>query len=204
MMDPFASKNTRFFFHTLAIVLGGGLLLAGCRGDEVTGPTEEPMIAPVSISLTTSSGSDPASAGTQAASRARTVTDPAGNTIRLDEVKLVLREVQFTRSTDPANCSGTGDAECEEVESGPLLVSLPLSGSTPAVVVDTTLPTGTWAEVEFDVDPLDPARSADSVLIAENEVSAGVSVRVEGAFTPAGGSAQPFTFTCRTGLVAHK
>jgi hypothetical protein len=172
----------------VALVLTVGLL--GCDGSSVTGTSpSDDGVAPVSVSFSAGSGS-----ATNAAKAQRTFTDSTGNTLRLDQVELVLREVEFDRADGSENCS-TGDDDCEELESGPLLVSLPLDSGAPTVVIDTLLPVGTWKEAEFDVHKLDSDLSSDSTFLEENNFPPNVSIRAQGSYTPAEGSPQSFTFT---------
>jgi hypothetical protein len=178
----------------LVALLSLAVLLAGCDGSSVTGTSPSEDAAPVSISF--AAESETSSAKTMKAQR--TITDSSGNTLRLDQVELLLREIEFDRADDAENCSAGGpdsDDGCAEVESGPLLVSLPLGSNSPTVVVDTTLPVGQWKEAEFEVHKLDPEVPSDSAFLQENDFPANVSIRAQGEFTPAGGSAQSFTFT---------
>ncbi|MFB6271945.1 MAG: hypothetical protein ABEL51_03520 [Salinibacter sp.] len=207
--DMFTTTPDRHILRSRLGVLGLAFALTlgliGCDGGAVTGTSTNNRTAPVSISVSTESGANAntaaasSGAGTKAAAGSRTFTDSVGNTLRLNNVEIILREIEFDRSDGTENCSSSGtpdeDDDCEKVESGPLLVSLPLSGSTPSVVIDTTLPTGIWKEVEFDVHKLDPTLPADSALLAENDFPSDASIRAQGEFTPAGGSAQSFTFT---------
>ncbi|MFB6279712.1 MAG: hypothetical protein ABEK75_09415 [Salinibacter sp.] len=179
----------------LVALLGLAVLLAGCDGSSVMGTSPSEDAAPVSLSFEAETGTS--SAKTMKAQR--TITDSSGNTLRLDQVELLLREIEFDRADGAENCSAGGgpdsDDGCAEVESGPLLVSLPLGSDSPTVVVDTTLPVGQWKEAEFEVHKLDPEVPSDSAFLQENDFPANVSIRAQGEFTPAGGSAQSFTFT---------
>lgn len=194
-LDPAVSNRTprpRSSVGLLAIMCALTLGLLGCDGSSLSGPSPSAEVAPVSVSFAVGSGT-----ATKAAVADKTITDSAGNTLRLDQVELVLREVEFDRANGSENCSSGDDSDndCEEVESGPLLVSLPLESGDPTVVIDTLLPVGTWKEVEFDVRKLDLDDPSDSTFLAENNFPPNVSIRAQGSYTPAGGSAQDFTFT---------
>jgi len=179
-------------FGTLLVALGLAVGLLGCDGSSVTGTSpSDDAVAPVSVSFSAASG--PAAKAGQAQ---RTFTDSEGNALQLDQVELVLREIEFDRADGSENCSSGDDSDdCEEVESGPLLVLLPLDSGAPTVVIDTLLPVGTWKEVEFGVHTLDPDHPSDSTVLEENNFPPNVSIRAQGSYTPAGGSAQSFTFT---------
>ena len=55
---------------------------------------------------------------------------------------------------------------------------------------ETTIPVGTWEEVEFEAEPLDEDDALSNSIVPE-----GASIRVDGSFTSAGGTAQSFTWT---------
>jgi len=179
----------------LGAALGLTLGLVGCDGDSsIAGSSAEDGASPVSVSFTAGTVASSAKSSTGQ----RTIADAEGNTLRFDHVELILREIEFEKAEGAEGCSsaddGTDEDGCEEVESGPVLVSLPLGANTPSVVVDTTLPVGTWEEAEFEVHKLDPDDPEDSAFLQESDVSPYVSIRASGAYTPAGDSAQAFTF----------
>ncbi len=187
------------------LVLGGLVLgLAACDGSTVAGPDGAEADAPVSMAFSAASAPEgTASGGTASTSKAasgpRILIGPDGNQLRLDRVQMVVREIELDRATGDENCSPEDrpDAEeddCAEVESGPVLVSLPLDGDAPAVVVDTTLPTGRWDEVEFEVHKPE-AESATPDFLEGTDFPLETSIRVQGRYTPAGGAAQDFTYT---------
>jgi hypothetical protein len=126
----------------------------------------------------------------------RTLTDADGNTLKLDQVDMVLEEVEFERSGTSDACefddddSGSDD-DCLEVEAGPFALSLPLDGAAPLTAFTTSIPEGRWEEVEFEVEPIDD----DEANTLNTLVPVGQSIRVEGTFTPAGGTAEAFVWT---------
>ena len=80
-----------------------------------------------------------------------TLTDGAGNTLLITSAEVVLREIEFERQENLADCDASLDNDhCEEFEVGPLLVSLPLDGST-AKEIATTVPADIYDEIEFDI-----------------------------------------------------
>ena len=190
-------KSPLSLFALLAIVVAGGLLVTGCDASTVSGASSETKAAPVSVSFTAGTTSPAA----PLAKSSQSFTDPAGNALVLDTVKMVLREIEFERADAVGGCSpgeasgSDSEDDCEELESGPVLVSLPLGGGSPSVVVDTTLPVGTWEEAEFEVHRLEPSNPQDSALLEDIDLPPNVSIQAEGTYTPAGGSAQAFSFT---------
>jgi hypothetical protein len=153
----------------------------------------------VSLSLAASSAPQPTTASLNALRKRRDLTDPAGNRLVLDRIEVILEDIEFEREGDRSACDGDdagegdGDDEgCEEVEAGPLLASIPLDDEAPRLFADVQLPNGAWTEVEFEIEPLD---DDDAVLDGASGFPEDASVRVTGAFTPAGGTSRSFTYT---------
>jgi len=109
----------------------------------------------------------------------------SGNdTLVINQVQMVVREVELKRSDVPAGCTG-GEDGCEELESGPYLLDLPLStGASTVMAVD--VPPGTYNEFEFKVRKPE----GDSGFITQHPEFAGVSIRVTGTW-----NGTPFTYT---------
>ena len=186
--------------------LGGPLILAGfvlglvaCDGSTVAGPDGSEEEAPVSMAFSDGTAAGGTASTSKAAAGQRTLIDPDGNQLRLDRVEMVVREIELDRANGDENCSSedrpnSDDDNCAEVESGPVLVSLPLDGDAPAVVVDTTLPAGRWDDVEFEVHKPE-AESSTPDFLEGTDFPLETSIRVQGRYTPSGGAAQDFTFT---------
>jgi hypothetical protein len=197
LLTAHRSRPLLSLFAPLAVILAGGLLVTGCDAGTVSGASSEAKAAPVSVSFTAGTTSPAA----PLAKSSQSFSGPAGNTLVLNSVKMVLREIEFERADAVGGCPAGDDSgsdsedDCEELESGPVLVSLPLGGGSPSVVVDTTLPVGTWEEAEFEVHRLEPSDSEDSALLADIDFPPNVSIQAEGTYTPAGESAQAFSFT---------
>ena len=80
-----------------------------------------------------------------------TFTD-GSNTLIIDQVQLVLREIELKRVESTTSCGESSSDHCEKLELGPILLDLPLGGAggaarTFSVAVDT----GTFDEVEFEI-----------------------------------------------------
>jgi len=202
-LTPFHSNES--FLHLLRSLVGllilGGLVLglAACDGSSVAGPDESEDEALVSMAFSDGTASEGTASTSKSTSGQRTLIDSDGNQLRLDRVEMIVREIELDRANGDENCapedrSDTDDDECAEVESGPVLVSLPLDGEAPAVVVDTTLPTGRWDEVEFDVQKPEMESSTHNFLEGTG-FPVETSIRVQGRYSPAGGAAQDFTYT---------
>jgi len=157
------------------------LLSAGC-GDSGS-PTSNPQ---VNFNLATRAA--PASA----AGAALSVTTPESftdgtNTLVLNQVDLVLREIELRRSEVTISCGESpSDDACEKLELGPILLNLPL-GVGAARAFSVTVPPGTYDEVAFEIHR--PSSSDDAAFIQANPDFDGVSIHVSGTF-----NGTPFDF----------
>src|SRR5262245_53343630 len=184
----------------LAVLTAAGLIACS----EGTGPGNKPLI---SFNVSTSSG---AAANLQSVSD--TVTGGA-NTVVVDQVELVLRDIQFKRVNDDV-CEDDGDQgedivvrpashddgengddgnddACETVNAGPFLLDLPL-GSGVEKVFSVSVDTGTFDELRIKLhnaaeDPSDPA---DVPFLAVHPEFSNISIRATGTW-----NVTPFTFT---------
>ena len=116
---------------TIPLVIAATLTLAACA--DGAGPRGA---TPVSIAFSTRSGSGTAAA-VQAGSP-ETFSDGT-NTLVISSVELVLREVELKGveaglcESEAGGTEGEGESGrdgCEEVETGPILLDLPLGGGT--------------------------------------------------------------------------
>jgi hypothetical protein len=118
-----------------------------------------------------------------------TFTD-GSNTLIVDQVQLVLREIELKRIESSTACGESSNDDCEKLELGPILLDLPLGGTggaarTFSVAVDT----GTYDEVEFEIHRPSDDDGADVALLQAHPDFAGVSVKVTGSFNGA-----PFSY----------
>jgi len=155
----------------------------------------------VSFSLTARNAVAPApSAALSGAAPAPSVTAAGDSTLIVlgnDSVivrraQLVVRKVELKRS-DVATCDAIeGNGDCEEFETGPVLVSLPLGSALIAQQVSVAVPPGTFSALEFEIHK--PSSSDDAAFIAANPDFATISIRVTGTYSQAG-TRSNFTFT---------
>jgi hypothetical protein len=104
------------------------------------------------------------------------------DTLILDSVEVVLKQVELKRQATP-DCVPSGeDDPCEEFAIGPVLVSLPLTvGAAQQFALDN-VPAGTYTAMEFDVHKPDDGNPQDQAFIAANPDFARISIRVRGTF----------------------
>jgi hypothetical protein len=187
----FHKERIQMKLQRLGIVLALAVAFGAC--DSSTGPNGPG--APLSLSLTVPGSGPAGSAGLFAAGD---ITISAnGHTLVITSAEVVLREIEFERAEELAGCGddegeieGSEDDSCEEFETGPMLLTLPLDGS----VVETNevfVPAGQYDEMEYDIhklgdDPLDVAFLAEP----GHEGLEGVSARIEGTW-----DGVPFTYT---------
>jgi len=114
------------------------------------------------------------------------------DTIIIRSVELVLREIELKR-IDVPECpdSLSGDDACEEFETGPELVPLPLGNATEAAVT-IPVPPGTYDKFEVKVHK--PSSSDDAAFLALHPDFDGVSIRAVGTYSAAGNRSD-FVFT---------
>jgi hypothetical protein len=134
------------------------------------------------------------------------VLSGTNGTLTIDEIRLVVSEIELEKIDD--SCLGDDDSvddmgdDCEEFETGPQFLDLPLD-RTPIAVATDRVPAGVYEELEFEIEDLedDEDDAAEGALIAavRAEILAAVpdwpeeaSALVTGSFTPTGGAATDF------------
>ncbi len=76
----------------------------------------------------------------------------------------------------------------------PVLLNLPLDGST-KVILDAVVPAGTYTGLRAKLEAVEGDDDGASAFLTAHPEFQGVSVKVGGVFTDAGGVDHPFTFT---------
>jgi hypothetical protein len=163
------------------IRLAGALALAATLGacDSSSGPANQGSA--VSLAIATRPGvAAPAPGGPQL-SGAPVTYDDGTNVLVINSVEMVVKEVELKRSEFPSQCDSTAtEDQCEELESGPYLLDLPLTGGATSVVTVDVIP-GTYDEFEFKIHkPSDDAENA--AFLAAHPDFDGVSIRVTGTW----------------------
>jgi hypothetical protein len=113
-----------------------------------------------------------------------TIVDGGGNVLVLTRVELVLREIELKRQNDDAcdSLSSGEDDSCEEFETGPILLDLPL-GAGVSHQITIAVDSGTFDEIEFEIHkPEDDGDANDQAFLAAHPELKDVSIRVTGSF----------------------
>jgi hypothetical protein len=105
------------------------------------------------------------------------------NTLIINQVQLVLREIELHRAGMTSDCVNGVDDDCEELEIGPLLVDLPLGSPGAARTFSVQIAPGTYDKVEFEIHK--PSGSSDAAFVQANPLFQDVSVRVTGTYNGA-------------------
>jgi hypothetical protein len=142
---------------------------------------------------TNSSGSAQTSAQSAASVGLSDITITEGaNTLVITRARLVLDEIELEEfSGRDCDNSGSGrDPNCPEIELGPFLVDLPLTGGVRSAI-SAQIPAGSYHEIEFDVEPVDDSNAgARAFFAAHPDVPRNRSIMIEGTF-----NGQRFEFT---------
>lgn len=180
----------------LALGFAAAGLLAGC-GDDATGPGTGVRIRLAFRVGASTGGASPALLAapcdvnmTTAVLRCTDGSTPP-NTLLIESVQLVLREIEFER-VETVDCDTAPDEDaCEKFEGGPHLVDLPLDGSVEVTDIVDVVGDGVYDEVEFDIHKLDDD-DPDDVAALNLWISEGkgdftdLSIRVSTNFNGAG------------------
>lgn len=156
----------------LASVALATTALAAC---DAGGPSTQ---AQVSFSVATQPAAPSSAAGTSATTE--TFTD-GGNTLVVNRVQLVLREVELKR-VETTSCGDSGGDGCERLELGPILLDLPLGAGGVAHSFTVPVEAGSYDEVEFEIHQPSDDNAGDAAFIQAHPEFANVSIRVGGTF----------------------
>ncbi|MFQ5550232.1 MAG: hypothetical protein ACE5FJ_03230 [Gemmatimonadales bacterium] len=153
-----------------------------------SGPQTTLSNVAVSFSTGGPAGSSVAPFLASAAAQPDTLRDNAGNVLIINTAEIVLREIELRR-LEVANCDVEPEPEgCEKFETGPVLIDLPLDGTT-SRQFEIQIEPGTYTEVEFEIHKVsdDPA---DQTFVQNNPGFADISIKVTGTF-----NGQNFSYT---------
>ena len=160
-----------------ALLAATAFIASGCSNG--SGPSTTPQ---VNFSLATRSGAAPALATAPSFSAGTPESFSDGtNTLVLDQVDLVLRKIELKKSEATTGCGESeGNDACEELELGPILLSLPLGTAGAERAFSVAAAPGTYGAVEFEIHP--PSGSDDAAFLQANPAFDGVSVHATGTY----------------------
>lgn len=148
-------------------------------GDDATGLGNSSPSISLSVSIPASA---PTPAITSGISFDRVFMDGA-STLTLTRVAMVLRDVELEQEF--GECEDLPDViddDCEEFETGPFLLELPMDASVQTAFAISDVPLATYDELEFKVHKPEDAVDGDTSFLTLNPDFVGVSIRVEGDF----------------------
>ncbi len=131
-----------------------------------------------SVSLSLSSLQPPGTAGPAITAAGDSTLITLGNdTIILRSVELVVREVEL-KKVEAAECDSIADNDdCEEFETGPILVALPLGAAAATTEITVHAPVGRFDKLEFEIHKVDGG-GAEAVFVAAHPGIGDISVKV--------------------------
>ena len=103
------------------------------------------------------------------------------DTLNLTRVTLVVRNIKLERQFDDCPETEGSDDGCEEFETGPIIVELPMDGGVIPISV-SNIPADIYDELRFKVHKPEDTTPEDLAFLAANPDFDGVSIRVEGDF----------------------
>ena len=122
-----------------------------------------------------------------------TVIALGNDTIIVRSAELVLREIELKR-VEAQECDNVaGNDDCDEFETGPVLVALPLGTTATETVVAIDAAPGMYDELEFEIHKPENDSAGDDAFLAANPTFARISIRVTGTYSHAG-SRSAFTY----------
>ncbi len=207
----------------ISLLIPAALLIAACSS------TDPNAMHRISFSTTGSGG---AGANGSAAALANLIVTGTGGSVNISSAQIVLSRIKLAndvncgddegdQSGDDAqeadsahdddaeeadsahhDDQGENENDCEPVRAGPVLVDVPLDGTT-KIFLDALVPAGTYTGVRAKLDAVDSDdKGAQDFLTAHAEFE-GVSVKVVGVFTDAGGTDHAFTFMSHVKAPIH-
>ncbi len=165
-------------------LIGAVALLAACS--ESTAPAGD--AAQVSLSFTTRAASGPALSLSGLSTGGPLTLLDGPNELIITKAEVVLREIELKR-VEVVDCDVEPEpVGCEEFKAGPVLLDLPLDGSTSQLVTVAIEP-GSYDEIEFDIHKVSSDDPADAAFRQAHPDVVDLSIRVQGTF-----NGQAFTY----------
>ena len=196
--------RTRLVSPALSALLVASYALTACSDATLPGSAER-----VSLSFAARGTSTSTSAAAVGAGQVGRIT-VGSDEIVITKAQLVLKEVELKLARGLSTCGadsssssssssgddrgrGRGSDDCDEVEQGPVLVDLPLTGEAQQRF-DVTVPAGSYRELELELQKPDDDTQRDRDFRAAHPEFARTSVRVEGTY-----NGRAFVYSARVG-----
>jgi len=143
----------------------------------------------LSLSITGKSAPAPVASRSVAFASSLDVVVVAGaNSITSTKAQVVLGRIEVEPGAATAACTGTETDDCPELKLDPVLVDLPLDGTT-KTDFGANIPAGTYRGVELKIRPVSNSDAGGAAFLAANPSFSNVSVHVEGTY-----NGQPFSY----------
>ena len=183
----------------LKLLLGVALLaVVGC---DSSGPSSDGGTVEVGFATATSSSSQNTLAAQTAGQSAGTdslVLSGSNGTLKISDLRLVVDKVKLEQNTDSTGADGE-EVEIErEVEvERPSFIDLPLQDGEVSPIAAGTVPSGTYTDLEFEVDDLDDDEGASQEVLSDIREEfpnwpEDASMIVVGTFTPTNDTSRSF------------
>lgn len=176
---------------TVLIPFAAAAALAACSD------STSPGAKSVSLSFTTAAGTGAVVQRSSMGPNFDVTTTSGANTIVITSAQVLFSRIEMKQSdatcTSTAN-AGDGQEEqgCEDMETAPMVVDLPVDASV-VTGVSVAIPAGTYSALEAKIRPVeagDHQGSATAAFLTAHPDWANISVRVQGTF-----NGTPFTWT---------
>ncbi|MBE0595088.1 MAG: hypothetical protein IH616_22095 [Gemmatimonadales bacterium] len=137
----------------------------------------------ISLSFTTVTGAQSAVAAAPGffASMMSDTVAASGDTIVITKAEIVLREIELKRVEYESCDASMSNDDCEEFETGPVLLDMPLNGEVDQLV-SIPAPVGTYDELEFEIHKVSNDDPSDADFRNQYPHMTGKSIRIEGTY----------------------
>ena len=160
----------------MSITAAALLVLAACS--DGTGPTTGAGVSLTFASDLTAGGAS--APGRFGGPMAGPITDVDGNVLDITRVQFVLREIELER-VEITDCDVVPEPDgCEKFETDPVLIDLPLDGST-STYISIVVDPGTYDEIEFDIHEV-TGNDDDAFFLVDHPELDGKSIIVTGTY----------------------
>ena len=109
------------------------------------------------------------------------VVGSGASVVTITKAQVVLGRIEVEPGSTAATCSGTESDGCPELKLDPVLVDLPLDGTT-KTDFGANIPAGSYRGVELKVRPVNSSDQGGAAFLAANPSFSNVSVHVEGTY----------------------